>query len=225
MGILYVIATPIGNLSDISFRALETLKTLDVLLCEDTRVTKRLLNRYELSVPLESYREQVHQRRLNRIVERLNQGETVGLVSAAGTPGISDPGAWLVRDILRLAPETKIVPIPGPTAAITALSVSGLPLDQFVFLGFPPHKKGRAAFFRKAMDESRTTVLYESPHRIIKALDVIVEIDPERPVCLARELTKIYETFYRGTVTEVRSSLKLPETRGEFVVMIGPRQR
>ena len=153
MGILYIIATPIGNLSDISFRALEVLKTLDLLLCEDTRMTKRLLNRYELSLPVESYREQVHQRRLNRIVERLNNNETIGLVSDAGTPGISDPGAWLLRDILRLAPETQIIPIPGPTAVITALSASGLPSDQFTFLGFPPHKKGRAAFFRKAMDE------------------------------------------------------------------------
>ncbi|MBN1585690.1 16S rRNA (cytidine(1402)-2'-O)-methyltransferase [Candidatus Uhrbacteria bacterium] len=222
MGTLYVIATPIGNMGDLSFRAVEVMKTLDLLLCEDTRVTGGLLKRYGLTVPMESYREQVHERKLAGIVGRLEEGKAVGLVSDAGTPGISDPGSWLIRDILRLAPETKVIPIPGPSAAVTALSASGLLTDSFVFLGFPPHKKGRSRFFREAMEEKHTVVLYESPHRIVKALDAVAEIDPNRPICLARELTKMHETFYRGTVTEVKGKLLAGSLKGEFVLLIAP---
>ena len=225
MGTLYVIATPIGNLGDISFRAIETLKILDVLLCEDTRVTHRLLERYGLKLPLESYREQVHGKTLTRIVERLKQGQSIGLASDAGTPGISDPGTWLVNDLLRLAPETEMIPIPGPTAAIAALSVAGFPTEEFVFLGFPPHKKGRAAFFRKALAEPRTTVIYESTHRIVKALTAIAESAPNRRLCLARELTKIHETLYRGTAAEILTAMPADQIRGEFVLVLSAEKK
>jgi 16S rRNA (cytidine1402-2'-O)-methyltransferase len=224
MGTLYLIATPIGNLEDITIRALAVLRQIDLLLCEDTRVTKRLLDRYELSVPMESYREEVHRQRISGIVARLQEGRLIGFASDAGTPGISDPGSWLVREILEAAPETQVIPIPGPSAAIAALSASGFPADEFVFLGFPPHKKGRASFIKQALEHERTVVLYESTHRIVKLLDAIAAIDPTRPLCVARELTKMYETFYRGTAAEILQALQTTSSKGEFVVMISMKK-
>ena len=223
MGTLYIIATPIGNLEDVTIRALAVLKQVDLLLCEDTRVTKRLLDRYEISVPMESYREQVHQRRVGGIIERLKQGAKLGLVSDAGTPGISDPGSWLVREVLAAAPDTAIVPIPGPSAAAAAVSAAGLPSDEFVFLGFPPHKKGRTAFIKDALDQERTAVLYESTHRIFKLLETIVGIAPDRELCVCRELTKIHETLYRGKAAEIIARLKTTSAKGEFVVIISKK--
>jgi 16S rRNA (cytidine1402-2'-O)-methyltransferase len=222
MGTLFIIATPIGNLDDVTFRAVAVMRELDLLLCEDTRVTKRLLDRYGIAVPTESYREQVHFQKVGRIVDLLRAGRRVGLVSDAGTPGIADPGGRLVRDVLAADPETTIVPVPGSNAAVAALSASGFPSDAFVFLGFPPHKKGRAAFFKKAMAQELTAVLYESTHRIEKALGAIAEIDPARRLCVARELTKIHETFYRGTAAEIIDRLKTTSTKGEFVIIISP---
>lgn len=220
MGILYIIATPIGNLGDISFRAIETIKILDLLLCEDTRVTGRLLERYGLSVSLMSYREQVHQRKLADIAERLNQGQTIGLVSDAGTPGISDPGSWLIRDLLKQVPEIQVVPVPGPSAAVAALSIAGFPTERFVFYGFPPHKKGRNVFFREVGGQPLTAVFYESPHRIEKALAQLAETCPERQVCLGRELTKLHESVYRGRPAEVLAALTADVVKGEFVVVL-----
>lgn len=221
MGTLYIIATPIGNLQDISLRALEVMKGLDLLLCEDTRVTRRLLDRYGIAVTTESYREAVHQRKIARFIELLSAGKNIGLVSDAGTPGINDPGSWLVREVLAAAPATTVVPIPGASAAIAALCASGLPTDEFVYLGFPPHKKGRQSFFNEAMGQPRTALIYESPHRILKALAQIAAIDPARRLCVARELTKIYESFYRGTAAEISAELeKTHAVRGEFVVII-----
>lgn len=220
MGTLSIIGTPIGNLEDVTVRALATIRQVDLLLCEDTRVTKRLLDRYEITVTTESYREEVHFQKVGRIVELLRQDKHVGLVSDAGTPGISDPGSRLVRDVLAAEPSVKVVPIPGPSAVTTALSASGFPSDAFVFLGFPPHKKGRASFFTKAMSQELTTVLYESTHRIDKALASIAEADPQRKLCVARELTKMFETFYRGTADEIIEKMKSTSSKGEFVIII-----
>jgi len=223
MGNLFVIATPIGNLDDTTYRAVETMRGLDLLLCEDTRVTKRLLDKYGLTVPTESYREQVHFQKINRVLELLRAGKNVGLVSDAGTPGISDPGFRLVRDILAAEPSLTVIPIPGPSAVATALSVSGFPADAFVFLGFPPHKKGRASFFAKALSQELTTVLYESTHRIAKALESIRGLDPSRKLCVCRELTKMFETTYRGTAEEVMAKLDETSSKGEFVIVISPQ--
>ncbi len=222
MGSLFVIGTPIGNLDDVTLRAVETLRGLDLLLCEDTRVTKRLLDKYGLSVPMESYREQVHFLKISHVLDLLRAGKDVGLVSDAGTPGISDPGFRLVRDLLAAEPALKVVPIPGPSAVAAAVSVSGFPSDAFVFLGFPPHKKGRASFFAKAMSQELTTVLYESTHRIQKALESIRTLDPARKLCVCRELTKMFETIYRGTSEEIMAKLDETSSKGEFVIVIAP---
>ncbi|MFH1047549.1 MAG: 16S rRNA (cytidine(1402)-2'-O)-methyltransferase [Patescibacteria group bacterium] len=218
-GILYIIATPIGNLADISPRALETLRSVSLLLCEDTRVTRKLLNRFEISAATESYREQNHELKLNRVLELLRQGSNVGLVSDAGTPGISDPGSRLVRDLLDDEPTLNVIAIPGPSAVVAAVSVAGFPADSFTFLGFPPHKKGRNTFFREAVEYPHPVVFYESPHRVGKALGSIHELSPDRHVCVIRELTKLYETTYRGTASDIIVQLG-DNPRGEFVVVI-----
>lgn len=223
MGTLFIIATPIGNLQDVTVRAIETIKSLDILFCEDTRVTKRLLDRYGVAVPTDSYREEVHGLKMARVLAALRDGKRVGFVSDAGTPAISDPGFRLVRDVLAAEPSTTVVPIPGPSAVATALSVSGFPSDEYLFLGFPPHKKGRAAAFKEALDQPRTVVLYESTHRIDKALAAIAEIDPARRLAVGREITKIHETFYRGTAVEVAAALGKTSSKGEFVIVISPK--
>jgi 16S rRNA (cytidine1402-2'-O)-methyltransferase len=222
---LYVIATPIGNLEDVTYRAISTLKQLDLLLCEDTRVTRHLLDRYEIKVPYESYREEVHRARIGVIIERLKRGEKIGIVSDAGTPAVSDPGSWLVRDVLAAAPEVEVIPIPGPSAVATAISIAGMPGDEFVFLAFPPHKKGRQTFFKDALAEPRTVVMYESTHRIDKALAAIEELDPSRPLVVCRELTKMHETVYRGTAAEIRKKIGETSSRGEFVIVISKSSR
>ncbi|MFA6603556.1 MAG: 16S rRNA (cytidine(1402)-2'-O)-methyltransferase [Patescibacteria group bacterium] len=224
MGTLYLIATPIGNLEDVTVRALAVLGQLDLLLCEDTRVTVRLLERYNLSIPLESYRDEVHRQRIDRIAGMLREGKKIGFASDAGTPGISDPGAWLVRDLLALAPETQMIPIPGPSAAAAALSIAGFPADEFVFFGFPPHKKGRQTFLREILDQPRTAVVYESTHRIEKLLTAFAELDPDRDLCVCRELTKIHETVYRGKAAEVLEALAKTSTKGEFVIVIDKKR-
>jgi 16S rRNA (cytidine1402-2'-O)-methyltransferase len=164
-----------------------------------------------------SYREQVHGRKLTEVAERLRQGQTLGLVSDAGTPGVSDPGSWLVRDLLKLVPDIEVVPVPGPSAAVAALSVAGFPCERFVFFGFPPHRKGRSAFFREMCGQPLTAVFYESPHRIEKALTEIDSLCPERQLCLGRELTKMHETIYRGRPAEVLADLRADSVKGEFV--------
>ena len=215
-----MIATPIGNLGDITFRAVETLKKLDILFCEDTRVTMKLLQRFELKSPLESSREEVHQRQAARVIQCLKEDKTVGFVSDAGTPGISDPGARLVAEVLKHLPDVKVEPIPGVTAVGALLSISGLYSDQFLFLGFPPHKKGRQTFVREALESERTTVLYESTHRIDKLLEEIINVEPTRHLVMGRELTKLHETVYRGTALEVKEMLSKTSEKGEFVIAL-----
>ena len=220
MGTLYVIATPIGNLEDVTFRSIETLKKLDALFCEDTRVTGRLLERYGIHVPMQSYREDSHGRQFPKMLELLRAGKTVGLVSDAGTPAIADPGFRMVRDVLRAEPETTVIPIAGVSAVTAALSIAGLSADEFTFLGFPPHKKGRNTFFKEALDHPRTVVLYESTHRIEKALESVHAQAPERKLVVCRELTKMFETTYRGTAKEVQEQMANTSSKGEFVIVI-----
>lgn len=219
-GTFYIIATPIGNLGDMTMRALETISGLDLLMCEDTRVTKKLLSAFDIHVPVDSYREEVHHKKRDVVLGFLREGKDVGLVSDAGTPVISDPGARLIADVLTALPEIRVVPVPGASAVTTALSASGLRADRFVFLGFPPHKKGRDAFFDDAMAYGDTVVLYESTHRIMKTMQAIDTRDPRRHLCVAREVTKLHETFYRGTAGEVIAMLETSSIRGEFVIMI-----
>jgi len=219
MATLYIIATPIGNLGDITQRALETMKIVSVLFCEDTRVTRKLLDRYGIDVVTESYREQVHDSKAARVLELLREGRDVGLVSDAGTPGVSDPGAMLVHDVLEALPDAHIVSIPGPSAVTAAVSAAGFPADAFTFFGFPPHKKGRNAFFDEVVACPHTAVLYESPHRILKALTQLAERAPERRLCILRELTKMHESVYRCTAAEAVGLVSGHE-RGEFVIVM-----
>ena len=216
---LFLIATPIGNLSDISFRAIETLKSVDLLCCEDKRVTAKLLNYYEISVPMRVYHDHNKERQTPKIIAELQSGKTVGLVTDAGMPGISDPAFYLVR--AAISENIEIITIPGASAGITALVASGLPTDRFVFEGFLPRKKGRQTRLKNLADEERTIIFYESPHRIERLLGEILEFLGDKQVVIARELTKIHESFYRGTANELKNNLHSITKKGEFVVMVG----
>jgi 16S rRNA (cytidine1402-2'-O)-methyltransferase len=223
MAKFYVVATPIGNLGDITLRAIETLKEVDLILCEDTRVTKRLLDKYSINKPTTSYHAQSKLSKTDKIFELLEEGKNLALVSDAGTPGISDPGAMLVSQIKeKFKNEVEVIPVPGASAVITALSASGLPIHEFTFLGFLPHKKGRETLFKEIAQAKRTMVFYESPHRILKTLESLNKFCPEKKVCLARELTKIYEEFKTGTPSEVLEYLTQNpvKQKGEFTVLV-----
>ena len=226
MSKLYVVATPIGNLGDITFRAIETLKNVDLILCEDTRVTKKLLDRYEIKKPTMSYHAQSKLAKVDKIFTLLSEGKNLALVSDAGTPGISDPGTMLVSKIKEVFSKEKVqvIPIPGASAVITALSASGLPTHEFTFLGFLPHKKGRETLFKEITEAKRTMVFYESPHRILKTLESLNKFCPEKKVCVARELTKIYEEFKTGTTAELLQyfSENHIKQKGEFTVLVAP---
>lgn len=219
-GTLYLVATPIGNLEDITLRALRTLREVDLIAAEDTRHTGRLLAHFGIVKPLLSYYRFNEARRATEIVERLQQGKTIALVSDAGTPGISDPGEWVVRAVI--AAGLRVEAVPGPSAVLAALAVSGLPTDEFRFIGFLPHKSGQR---RKQLagwqGETATLVLYESPYRIGKLIDELCELMPERPVVIARELTKKFEEVIRGKPAEIRATLKDRVLKGEMVVLIG----
>src|SRR3989338_5715378 len=246
---LYIVATPIGNLEDITLRAINVLSNADLILAEDTRVTKVLLDRYNIKTPMTispdarplrgrgpDLKASGHSdfKKIDHIIELLKDGKNLVLVTDAGTPGINDPGGFLVSESLKAIPDLKIVPIPGPNAAITALSISGFPTDEFVFLGFPPHKKGRQTFFKNISEIDTTIVFYESKHRILKALENLEKLsglgDPVkllngnhgagRKMMIARELTKQFETIYRGTLSEIKLKLTDKNLLGEFVVVI-----
>jgi 16S rRNA (cytidine1402-2'-O)-methyltransferase len=224
MSKLFIVATPIGNLGDITLRALETLKNVDLILCEDTRETKKILNKYAINTPTLSYHSQSKLNKIEKIFELLEEGKNLALVSDAGTPGISDPGAMLIAQIRARTTLTQVevIPIPGPTAVIAALSASGLPTHEFTFLGFLPHKKGRETLFKKIAEAKRTIVFYESPHRILKTLESLAKFCPDKKVCIARELTKIYEEFKTGSPKEILEYLvsNPVHQKGEFTVIV-----
>lgn len=219
--ILYIVATPIGNLEDISLRALRILKEVDFVLCEDTRVTKRLLDKYEIKTPTMSYFQHSKISKVNSIIELLKQGKNLALVSDAGTPGISDPGNKLIEQTLEELPELKVEPIPGPSAVIAALSISGLPTDKYIFYGFLPHKKGKETLLKEIINNKHTSVFYESTHRILKTLTKLQEIGLAKQVVVCRELTKKFETVYRGDIGKVFAELEKGVVKGEFVVVVG----
>lgn len=226
MGTLSVVATPIGNLGDITLRALETLRQADAIACEDTRVTAKLLSKYDIKKPLLIFHARSGKIAGERILAQLVDGKRIALVTDAGTPGISDPGSELVSLVReRLAGTVRIEAIPGPSALAAALSVAGVPAHEFVFLGFLPNKKGRQTLFKEIAAEQRAVVFYESTHRIGKALTSLADAVPERQVRVLRELTKLHETVVAGTAREVAATLTAPhaETRGEFVVVVGAR--
>jgi len=236
MSKFYVVATPIGNMGDITLRAIETLKSVDLILCEDTRDTKRILEKYNINTPTMSYHAQSKLTKTDKIFELLKEGKNLALVSDAGTPTISDPGAMLIAKIKDLTPNpspyqgegrrgevnVEVIPIPGASAVIAALSASGLPTHEFTFLGFLPHKKGRETLFKEIVESKRTMVFYESPHRILKTLESLRKFCPNKKVCLAREITKIYEEFKTGSPSELLDYLtKNPiKQKGEFTVLV-----
>ncbi len=219
---LYLIATPIGNLEDITLRALRILKEVDLIAAEDTRHSGILLKHFEISKPLTSYHSHSNDRKVQQIVEQLQAGKNVALISDAGTPGISDPAWSLVQ--ATLAAGIEIIPVPGPAAFLTALMGSGLPMNEFLYLGFVPAKKGRMTLFESIKNEERTVILYESPHRIQKTLELMLTVlGGDRSIVLARELTKLHETFFRGTLQELLDSKEANKLRGELVLLVGPK--
>ena len=220
MGKLILIPTPIGNLEDITLRAIRLLGEADAVIAEDTRVSGKLLRHLELSKPLVSFHSQNEHRMTDRLVDRLRAGETMALISDAGTPGISDPGFLLVRAAVEAGLDIEC--LPGPTAFVPALVCSGLPCNRFVFDGFLPHKKGRQTRIKHLAEETSTVVLYESPHRLAKALGQLAEFFGEdRPACVARELTKMHESYVRGTLKELEAHYLSQPPKGECVIVIG----
>lgn len=223
MSKFFVVATPIGNMGDITLRAIETLKSVDLILCEDTRETKKILDKYSINRPVMSYHSQSKIGKMDKIFEMLEEGKNLALVSDAGTPTISDPGAMLISRIKEKFNENvEVIPIPGATAVIAALSASGLPTHEFTFLGFLPHKKGRETLFKEIAESKRTMVFYESPHRILKTLEALQKFCPDKKICIAREITKIYEEFKTSSPAEILEYLKQNpvKQKGEFTVIV-----
>jgi 16S rRNA (cytidine1402-2'-O)-methyltransferase len=220
-GTLYVVATPIGNLEDITYRAVRVLKESDLIACEDTRHTAKLLHHYGIEKPTVSYHEHNEAARAEELVTKMEQGLNVAQVSDAGMPGISDPGYRVIK--LAIERGVPVVPIPGASAVIAALAASGLPTDSFQFLGFLPSKSGQRRTTLEALRVAKhTTVVYEAPHRIAETMKDIVELlGPERPVVLARELTKMHEEFIRGTAAEILQRVQAHELKGEMTLLIG----
>lgn len=217
---LYLVPTPVGNLEDITLRALRVLKEADLILAEDTRTSGLLLKHFDIHRPMLSYHKFNEHQTVERIVERLQAGETVAVISDAGTPGISDPGFLVAREAARAG--VKVSCLPGATAFIPALVASGLPCDKFCFEGFLPQKKGRQTRLQQLAEEPRTMVFYESPHRVVKALTQFIEIfGAERPVAVCREISKVHEEIVRGTLTETLAHFNEQEPRGEFVIIVG----
>ncbi|MBI5045682.1 MAG: 16S rRNA (cytidine(1402)-2'-O)-methyltransferase [Candidatus Niyogibacteria bacterium] len=221
MAKLYVIATPIGNLEDITFRALRILREVDLVICEDTRVTKKLLSRYDISKSLVSYHEHSTPKIHEKIREMLAEGKSAALVTDAGTPGISDPGARLVAYLRANLEGIEITPIPGPSALLAAASVAGINMDQFIFLGFPPHKKGRKTFFAGLAKSKVPIIFYESTHRVARAFtELAAVLGDTAEIMVAREITKIYEEIWRGAVKDAAAHFIGERQRGEFVIII-----
>ncbi len=217
---LYLVPTPIGNLEDITLRAIRILKEVDTILAEDTRTSGKLLKHLGITNKVESYHTFNEHKKVSELVSRLQLGESMALITDAGTPAISDPGFLMVRACLEN--NVPVECLPGPTALIPALVNSGLPADRFVFEGFLPHKKGRQKRIEQIAQEKKTVILYESPHRLLKTLNQLRDkIDPERPVAVSRELTKLYEETVKGTLTELITYFEQKPIKGEFVIVIG----
>jgi len=222
MAILYLVATPIGNLEDLSPRALRILKEVDLILCEDTRRTKKLLSHYDIKTKTQSYHQHSKLKKINYILDLLKKGKNLALVSDAGTPGISDPGNKLIDKAIKLLnDQVKIIPVPGPSAVSAAASISGFPMNKFLFLGFPPTKRKRKKFFQEVVKSKYPVIFYESPYRILKTLEELRIMNDESSIVVARELTKKFESIYRGRINEVIKRIKKDKIKGEFVVIVG----
>ncbi|MGL4629592.1 MAG: 16S rRNA (cytidine(1402)-2'-O)-methyltransferase [Leadbetterella sp.] len=220
---LYIIPTPIGNLKDITLRALETLQNVDFILAEDTRTTGKLLGHFQIQKPLHSFHMFNEHKTLSRVISQLKEGKNAGLVSDAGTPAISDPGFLIVRECIRESIE--VICLPGPTAFVPALVLSGLPTESFVFEGFLPIKKGRQTKFKELQSETRTLVFYESPHRLLKTLQESIDyFGPERQGSVSREISKLFEETIRGTLSEILAIFTKKSIKGEFVICIEGKQ-
>ncbi|MCX6764553.1 MAG: 16S rRNA (cytidine(1402)-2'-O)-methyltransferase [Candidatus Nealsonbacteria bacterium] len=219
MGIFYIVATPIGNLEDITLRAIRILKEVGLVLCEDTRVTKFLLERLNIKAQLLSYHQHSQQDKISYILENLKE-KNIALVTDSGTPGISDPGNKLIEEALKkFKDEIKIIPIPGPSALTALASVSGFPMDKFLFLGFPPTKNKRKKFFDRVVSSEVSVIFYESSYRILKSLGELEGLNQNLKIVVGRELTKKFETIYRGEIREVIEKIKKDPIKGEFVVI------
>lgn len=219
MGTLYLVSTPIGNLEDITLRALKVLREVDLILCEDTRQTLKLINHHDIRKPLESFFEHNESAKVSEVIKMLSSGKNLALVTDSGTPSISDPGFRLVRRAVEKA--VKIVPVPGPSAVITALSASALPSDRFTFVGFLPSKEVRRLKFLESLKNcSGTIVAYESPNRLVHSLRSVLEAWGDVPVCVAREMTKIHEEFFRGRLREALRHFEVSPVRGEVTLVI-----
>ncbi len=219
-GRLFVVATPIGNLEDITLRALRLLKEVDVIACEDTRRTRQLLDHYGITTPTISYHEHNELTRAPELIVRLEDGEAIALVSDAGMPVISDPGHRLVK--LAVRHNIAVVPVPGPSALVATLAAAGLPVDQFRFVGFLPSKRLARQRFLRALENERTVAFYEAPHRVVETLQDVLKNMGDRPLVLARELTKVHEEFLRGPTSEVLDLVKSKPVKGEVTVLLGP---
>ncbi len=218
---LYVVSTPIGNLEDITYRAVRVLSEVNLILCEDTRTSRVLLDRYEIKTSTTSFHSYTTEAKVDALIREIKSGKNMALISDAGTPGISDPAFILIKAAVRAG--INVIPVPGASAVLSALVGSGLPMDKFIYLGFVPAKKGRVTLFESLREEERTAVLYESPHRILKTLSQMLEIlGPDRTVVVARELSKIHETFHRGTLAEIYESFSKSVPKGEMVIVVAP---
>lgn len=220
MSHLYIVATPIGNLEDITFRAVRILKEVDLILAEDKRVSKKLLDHYEIKKAMMPWHQHSRDTDWQKVKALLNDNKNVALISDAGTPGISDPGGKLIELVLQEIPDVKIVPIPGASALTAIVSVAGVPMDKFSFLGFLPHKKGRQTIIQSIKDAEKPIVFFESVHRIIKTLDALSDCD--KHLIVGREISKQFETIYRGTALEILKKLSEDKNqqKGEFVIIV-----
>jgi 16S rRNA (cytidine1402-2'-O)-methyltransferase len=219
-GILYSVATPIGNLSDITFRGVDTLNNVDIIVCEDTRVTRKLLDYYDIDTKIITYHQHTKNNKIQEIINELIDGKNIAIVTDAGTPGLSDPGNKLIE--LAIKNNIKTEPIPGPSALSAIVSVAGIDMQKFLFLAYPPHKKGRQTFFTKISESEIPVVYYESVHRVLKNLQLLKDLMPEAKIVLGRELTKIYEEIVRGNITEIIEYFEINSSKikGEFVIIV-----
>lgn len=228
-GKLYIVATPIGNLKDITFRAIEILQSVDLIACEDTRVTRKILNHYEITTATISYFQHSKISKIDKIIEVLESGKDIALVTDAGTPGVSDPGNKLVEEVLKK--NISVIPIPGASGIASMVSVAGIDMQKFVFLGFPPHKKGRETFFKEVLSLQYPVMFYESPHRVLKNLELLQKLETdlvvggqEKQLILGRELTKMFEEIVRGNASEVLEYFQqnTDKIKGEFIIIVYP---